>query len=144
MTTLENLYSKLDDDVVGGVRSFMDRYNPELTISMVHPQGIKFEDELSNKVVLVAGTIEDRYFHFKKANADIFVLVQDGMLLGWGRRSDFIDSGESWMMPVGALNKMPKAGVLKFAQECKHLGYFGGYKFNTDHFICFGCGKEMV
>jgi len=66
------------------------------------------------------------------------------MLLGWARNTDLISEGDGWMMPAGSLNKMPKKGVLKFAQECIHMGFFGGYKFNTDHFVCFGCGKEVV
>ncbi len=140
----DRLSQILNIDVIDGVKSFLDRYQPEMTMDMVHPQGIKFEDELNNKVVVVSAKIEDRYFHFAKANADVFVLVQEAALLGWGRRTDFIDNDTEWMMPVGALNKMPKKGLLKFAQECRHMGYFGGYRFNADHFTCFGCGKEMV
>lgn len=121
---------------------FVTKYKPELTVNNFHSKGIKFDDGLDQTVVLVLSNSDGKYFRFVKAQADIFVLVEDGMLLGWVHRSSVIDAGDEFMMPVGSLNRMPKD--LRFAQECKHLSYFGGVKVDSDHFTCFGCGKEVV
>jgi len=133
-------------EVREGVKSFLSRYQPQLTVGNFHPKGLKFDDDLDNTVVVVPAVTRDGYFHFTEAQADIFVLVQESVLLGWVHRSNVLraEGGSACMMPVGSLGKMPKKGNLKFAQECRHLGYFGGYKNNTDHMICYGCGMEVV
>jgi len=55
-----SILQRLNPDIADGVEAFLNRYNPELTVDMIHPQGIKFEDELGNKVVVLNAKMEDR------------------------------------------------------------------------------------
>lgn len=135
--------SRLEPETREGAQAFINKYNPALTIDNFHPKGIKFEDQLGQVVVVVAGTIGEQYIKFTKAHADIFVVVQDSTLLGWTHKNSVIDAEDQYIMPVGSLSKMPRE--LKFAQECPHLSYFGGWKFGDDKYLyCFGCGKQVV
>lgn len=134
----------LPPEIRSGVEAFIEKYNPNLTVDNFHPKGIKFQDELGQTVVIVPARKDRSYFFFTKANADIFVLLQDSVMLGWTHVSSVIDADTEFMMPVGSLSKMPKKGELKFAQECKHLAYFGGYSDGGKYMTCYGCGKEVV
>lgn len=125
-----------------GVQSFIKRYNPKLTVDSFHPKGMKFEDSLDQTIVLVPATLSEGYLAFTNADADIFVLCKDELILGWAHKSSLIKSEMTYMLPVRSLSKMPKE--LKFAQECKHLAYFGGFKFQSEYVTCYGCGKQIV
>lgn len=143
---MEAALNNVAPEVREGIKSFLIRYKPELTVDNFHPRGLKFVDDLMNTVVVVPCTTRDGYFHFQDANADVFVLVQDSVMLGWVHRDNVLraEIGSDCMMPVGSLGKMPKKGELKFAQECRHLAYHGGYRDNTSHTVCFGCGMEVI
>jgi len=143
---MEAVLNNVAPEAREGVESFLIRYKPKLTVDNFHPKGLKFVDELGNTVVVVAATTRDGYFHFVEAHADVFVLVDGPALLGWVKTDDVLRSENSYMcmMPIGSLNKMPKRTDLKFAQECRHLAYHGGYRNETDHTICFGCGMEVI
>ena len=126
-----------------GVEGFIKKYKPTLTVDNFHSKGLKFKDELDQTVVVVPVRMQNGYFFFTKANADIFVLLKDSMMLGWAHTSSLIDAGNEYMMPSGSLNKMPSK--LKFAQDCPHISYFGGVRQSTDKYMtCLGCGKEIV
>lgn len=135
---------RIGHDTRKGVETFINQYQPPLTVDNFFPQGIKFLDESGKKIVVVAGTVDEKYLSFPKANADIFVIAEQEALLGWVEKNCVIDAGQTFLIPRKSLNKMPKA-LDGFVQECQHLRYFGGFKFGDDEFVtCFGCGKEVV
>lgn len=134
--------AQLDESTRHGVESFIKKYNPELTVDNFHAKGILFSDALDQRVVVVNGDIREGYIHFPKGNADIFIITKGETMLGWVHVSSVIDAEDRFMMPIGSLNKMPKE--LKFAQECPHLAYFGGYSVGDGFMKCLGCGKEVV
>jgi len=129
-------------DIRPGVETFIKKYKPQLTVDNFHSHGIVFNDELGQRTVVVAGKFEGNYISFVKGNADVFIIAQDEALLGWVHKNATIESDKTLMMPKGSLNKMPKK--MKFAQDCPHISYYGGYSFNDEHVICFGCGKVVV
>ena len=133
---------KLQPEIRAGAEAFIDKYQPELTVDNFYPQGIKFTDDLGQTIVVVNAKTQGDYIIFTKANADVFVILEDGLMIGWVHQSSLIDAEDQYMMPVGSLNKMPRH--IKFAQDCPHISYFGGYKFDSKYVLCFGCGKEVV
>ena len=129
-------------NITSDEQTFIDKYKPELTVDNFHSKGIKFEDQLGQKTVVVPAEKKNGYWYMVKAHADIFVLTSEGFLLGWVHKSSLIDAEDSYMMPAGSLNKMPKE--LKFVQDCPHLAYFGGFATGDGFMRCFGCDKEIV
>ena len=125
-----------------GAEAFIDKYKPNLTVDNFHSRGIKFTDDLDQTVVVVPAKSHGGYLLFTKAHADIFVILEEDIMIGWVHVSSLIDAGEEYMVPPSALSRMPRK--MKFAQECPHLGFFGGFNFSGKYITCFGCGKEIV
>lgn len=129
-------------EIRAAAEEFIRKYKPKLTVDNFHSKGLKFEDELGHVIVFVPARTQNKYLVFTQAQADVFVLVKGDLMLGWVHRSALIDAETEYMIPVKALNKMPRD--LKFAQECRHMAYHGGVKYGEGYFSCLGCGMEIV
>lgn len=124
--------------------SFAKLYNPTLTVDNFVKQGLLVKDQNGHSVGVAVGELRSGMVHTGQPYADIMVIgVQKGVLLGWTYSDKMIDAGDRFLIPVKALNGLPK--TLKFAQKCPHLSVYGGW-FNAEerNWECFGCGQSIV
>lgn len=125
-------------------KGFVERYHPNFSVDNFLNEGLIFRDQNGYSVGIAISTLRDGVLHTKAPYADIMVLgTEDGLMLGWVAREKMKDADDRYLVPVKALNKMPR--LMKFSQPCPHMSVYGGYyDDDEDNWRCYGCGQIMV
>jgi hypothetical protein len=107
----------------------IERYNLTLNVDNYTTNGIVLTDSRGASVIVVG--IGDE----SPPPADVYVVTQEGMMIGWCDQPNHISD-------VKLLHKMPKE--FTFTYDCPHLSVYGGYAIGNDYMTCFGCGAQIA
>ena len=140
---LKDRLGLVSGDMLDVMVHVVELYGAEVNIkNLITGDLILFDDRNRRVCFKPTEMIANQTLHLNskvKHDCEIIICVSGGSILGWIRAEDVT---EDQLAPLSALSPLPED--FDFKIQCSHLSTHGGYTMDYKHWVCSGCGKELV